>query len=301
MRLRSVSEDESEESTAYIIAKDENGNILPMRSVPSANDEISEGKYIQRVNKYVVQGGELSDYISPTGWNIEVVRLNIDNLSLNPTGGANLTGKVIFENANIYEVSYNDRTTVNPTGLIWYSPLSSNYIYIGAPQGTWGSLAAAQTALAGVTLNYQLAEPIITPVDVSGTLLSYPSGTVYVENAVADAGIYGEEGITVLHEDLPIKELETLSKIDFVTGLETKLDISKAVINQDKLSFTHPDLEAGDIVFFTYFYDREGTQGEFTGEYYDSRYVVKDSVTDKFYKWSITVSNGTPSISLMEV
>jgi len=95
--------------------------------------------------------------------------------------------------------------------------------------------------------------------------------------------------------------LEKLSKIDFMTGLETELDVSDAVIAEDKLSFTHPDLVEGDIVFFTYEYDRESTEGETEIEYYDSRYVVKDSVTGKFYKWHITVANGVPSIELKEV
>jgi len=155
------------------------------------------------------------------------------------------------------------------------------------------------TALA-VTLTYQLAEPVEIPVQVSGTLLSYPSGTVYVENIVADVGLYSD-GITVLHQDLPIKSIEKISKIDYETGLETILDASKAVIASDKLSFTHPDLKDGDIVFFTYEYDRESTEGETEIEYYDSRYVIKDSVTEKFYKWHIAVADGVPSIELTEV
>ncbi len=150
------------------------------------------------------------------------------------------------------------------------------------------------------TLIYQLAEPVEMPVQVSGTLLSYPSGTVYVENVVADAGLYSD-GITVLHQDLPIKSIEKISKIDYETGLETILDASKAVIASDKLSFTHPDLKDGDIAFFIYEYDRESTIPEVEVEFYDSRYVVKDSATGKFYKWSITVTNGTPSIQLTEV
>ena len=105
----------------------------------------------------------------------------------------------------------------------------------------------------------------------------------------------------VLHHDLPIKALEKISKVDFNTGLETELDITAAVIAEDKLSFTHPDLVDGDIVFFTYEYDRESTEGETEIEYYDSRYVIQDSVTGKFYKWKIAVANGTPTIELEEV
>ena len=53
-----------------------------------------------------------------------------------------------------------------------------------------------------VSVNYQLAQPVITPIEVSGTLLSYPSGTVYVENAVADAGVYSDK-MTILNQGLP--------------------------------------------------------------------------------------------------
>ena len=150
------------------------------------------------------------------------------------------------------------------------------------------------------TLIYQLATPLEIPIQVSGTLVSYPSGTVYVEPFVVDAGLYNN-GITVLHQDLPIKSIEKISKIDYETGIEYELDKSKVVINTDKLSLTHPDLQNGDIVFFIYEYDKESTIPEIEVEFYDSRYVVKDSATGKFYKWSITVTNGTPSIQLTEV
>lgn len=145
-----------------------------------------------------------------------------------------------------------------------------------------------------------LATPTEMPIEVSGTLLSNPNGTVYVENAVADAGLYTDK-ITVLQQDLPIRELEKIAKVDFVTGQETELDITQSVIATDKLSFTHPDLADGDIVFFTYFYDRESTLGEVTLEYYDSRYTIKDTANEKFYQWKISSTNGTPSIALVEV
>lgn len=291
-------------ATAYepYVSSEQYVNSEELRSLPNGTkDEISEGKYIQRVNKYVVQGVELSDYASPTEWNIEVVRLNIDNLSLNPTGGANLTGKVIFENANIYEVSYNGRATVNPTGLIWYSASSFNHIYIGAPQGTWGSLAAAQTALAGVTLIYQLATPIEIPIEVSGTLLSYPSGTVYIEPAIADAGVY-DGGFAILNTDFPIAELESVQKIDFQTGLSTELDVGQAVIAGGGLSFTHTGLSDGDIVFVKYKYDDSAyTAGKATCDYYDSRFVKKDTVNNKFYRIDYQVSNGVVTPVATEV
>lgn len=151
-----------------------------------------------------------------------------------------------------------------------------------------------------ITLTYQLAEPIITPIEVSGTLLSNPSGTVYVENVVADAGIYND-GITTQYADLPIKEVDKLIKYDFETGVQTSLDVSKVVINADKLSFTHPDLVNGDMVFYDYSYDVESTEAETEIEYYDSRHTIKDTTNNKFYSWKISSTNGVASVDLTEV
>lgn len=247
-RIRSVSQDESQESTAYVLAKDAEGKILELRSLPNGvKDEfrVSEGKLIQRIgHKENVASGTVINYADMADGGV-FYAWNDDGETQAGVKG--------------------DTLTIDATQLI-----------------------------------YQLAEPVEIPVQVSGTLLSYPSGTVYVENVVADAGLYSD-GITVLHQDLPIKSIEKISKIDYETGLETILDASKAVIASDKLSFTHPDLKDGDIVFFIYEYDKESTIPEIEVEFYDSRYVVKDSATGKFYKWSITVTNGTPSIQLTEV
>lgn len=184
-----------------------------------------------------------------------------------------------------------------------------NYVDMaeGGTYYAWNEDGETETGIKGDTLGidattliYQLATPIEIPIQISGSLVSYPSGTVYIEPFVADAGVYTDK-MSVLHQDLPINALEKISKVDFETGVETELDVSETVIAGDKLSFTHPDLEAGDSVFFVYEYDRESTIGETEIEYYDSRYVVKDDVTEKFYKWAVAVSDGVPSIQLTEV
>jgi hypothetical protein len=156
------------------------------------------------------------------------------------------------------------------------------------------------TALA-VELTYQLASPIVTPIDVTGTLVGHPNGTAYWEPVLPVAGVYTSTGIAITNTSFPIESIESISKIDFQTGVETEVDISKAVIAVDGLSFTHPDLTADDIVFFTYFHGVEGTQPKIDVEYYDSRYVLKDSVTGKFYKIVETVANATLTRTLVEV
>lgn len=143
-----------------------------------------------------------------------------------------------------------------------------------------------------------LSEAITTPVAVSGTLIGYPNGTVYVEPVLPVAGVYTASGIEVTDTDFPIDTLERIAKIDFMTGVETEVDVSQAVIAGDGLSFTHADLIDGDIVFFTYYHAVEGTQPEIDVEYYDSRYTVKDSETEQFYRWKVTVANGVPSLEI---
>ena len=151
-----------------------------------------------------------------------------------------------------------------------------------------------------VTLTYQLAEPEIMPVQVSGNIVSNPSGTVYFEKAQPDASVYNNK-ITIFEQELNIDYIDKLYKIDYQTGVKTEIDASKAVIAEDKKSFTHPDLVNGDMVFFEYFYRNETTEGNATVEFYDSRYTIKDKSTDKYYQWDIEVDNGVPSIKLKEV
>lgn len=144
-----------------------------------------------------------------------------------------------------------------------------------------------------------LAEPIVTPIDVTGTLVGHPNGTIYWEPVLPVAGIYTASGIEVTDTDFPIDTLDRIVKIDFDTGLEITIDKSTAEIAADGLSFTHPDLAEGDIVFFTYYHAVTGTAPKLDVEYYDSRYTVEDSVlSGTFYKWKVTVENGTPSLSV---
>ena len=186
-----------------------------------------------------------------------------------------------------------------------YEPYTESISYLNAkqplrtlPNGVADEIVNGMLIKRVSDLGVALVEPITTPIQTSGSLIAYPSGTVYIEQVVADAGMYTTQ-MDILNTDLPIKTLDKLSKVDYTTGLERSLDVSKAVITAQ--SFTHPDLTMGDIVFFEYYYDLESTNGNASVKYYDSRYTVKDSVTNKVYKWSITIANGVPTITTVEV
>ncbi len=303
MRLKSVSADETETSTAYVVAKDEEGKIAELRSLPNGTkDEIcvTEGKHTKRVSDPVSISNTMYASIDKTTYvNVDVVKTTAFSAAMAGTTGKDGTTKLYDKNGvELTEVAQTDIDNTASIGKYYWH--TDKTLWIIVTKGAYADITAARTALGTMTLNYQLAEPIEIPVQVSGSIVSYPNGTIYIERILPDAGVYTDK-ITILHQGAPIKRLDRLSKVDFYTGVETELDVSEAVIAEDKLSFTHPDLSEGDIVFFEYEYDVESTEGETEVEYYDSRYVVKDDVTGKFYKWNVKVSNGTPTIEVVEV
>lgn len=253
------------------------------------NSQIEEGVVATPYEPYI----STSKYLNSTEPLRRVPNGVCDEILQRSDGGYELVQRVSGG------VSVVSGTAIDTTNYPLAKNAGSFYIDLTAGGGQSG-VVGTDSATGDGTVYYQLATPIITPIETSGTLLSYPSGTMFWENITADAGMYSN-GITVFETGFPISSLETLSKVDFQTGIETALDISTAVIAPDGLSFTHPDLLNGDIVLFSYRFKDDAPEGNKTIDYYDSRYVVKDSVTGKFYQWGVSVADATPSFDLVEV
>jgi hypothetical protein len=163
-----------------------------------------------------------------------------------------------------------------------------------------GTIATDSTFLQlGNEVFFKLATPVTTPLNTAGVLMSNPSGTIYREYALADAGLYSTK-MDILLTSYPISTLEEIKVID-AQGNETYLDVSAAVIASNGLSFTHPSLVAGNLVFFSYFFEQERVEGETTVSYYDSRVVKLDTANGKFYKITFTVTNGVVALTATEV
>lgn len=150
----------------------------------------------------------------------------------------------------------------------------------------------------GSNIHYTLATPVIIQISYGGILNSAENGTIYHEPVVADAGVYGTN-VAILLTDYPISSIEEIIKHE--DGVDTYLNASTAVIAPDGLSFTHPDLGSGDLVLFTYAFDKETTNGNITATFYDSNVVKIDTVTGKAYKISDVVTNGVLTRTLTEV
>lgn len=303
VRYRSVDSEGNNESTQYQIATSD-GQIAELRQLPNGVVDDMERKRVS--DEHILRGDNLV-WDSFNSTDIELYyRARVVNFWVNKNA-------VLFSSINVALATSADgdyRPSLYVTNVERAIVHRSNdeHLYIKIEKSKIDAMPSGGT-IAGfreylnlypITLYYQLAQEQPYDLQTSGLLLSNPSGTVHAEKCVPDAGIYSN-GLSVLYPELKIKEIESISKINFTTGVETELDVSLTVIAGDKLSFTHPDLTDGDIVSFVYFYEDANPNGEVVGEYYDSRYVIADSANGKFYQWEIGSTNGVASINLVEV
>lgn len=322
-RFRGVDANGNTESNQYFIATEEDGSIAEARSLPNGVRDSLDRK---RIEKVVID----SNLINNNTVNYQTITSNWIGFRLDTKSGIPLPfgdwaiddstspfynnkllaynlGNLLKMAGHNYFISTNEPFLSNTDNLCGFEETNA-FLYIKLMHSLTGlnSTSTINDIKAWldtnpITLYYQLATEQIRPIQTSGTLLSQPSGTVYCEPIIPDVGIYNN-GISVLHQDLPIKSIEKLSKIDFSTGIETELDTSLVVIASDRLSFTHPNLTDGDITSFIYEYDVSTPIGQTDVEFYDSRYVIEDSaVPGKFYQWEIQANNGVANIALVEV
>lgn len=304
MRITSENEDKTEKSTAYIIAKDKDNKIVNLRSLPNGvRDEVDleKGELIKSISNDIPVFDIMYESIDTTTYtNVDIIKTTAFTDA--KVGTVEVDGQTRYYDKNgveLTEIAQADIDLTTSAGKYCWD--IDGTLCIIVEKGTYTDITAARTGLGVTSINYELVEPEIIPIQVSGNIVSNPGGTIYIEPAVVDANVYNN-GITIFEQELNIDYIDKLYKIDYQTGVKTEIDASKAVIAEDKKSFTHPDLVNGDMVFFEYYYSNETTQGETTIEYYDSRYVIPDkTLPNKFYKWDIEVDNGVPSVAVTEV
>jgi hypothetical protein len=319
-RLKAVDAEGENPTYQYITAIDAEGEPIELRSLPNGvADTVEDGKFERNTAHLILDSVTVSaDTIRQIAFGSTATRVDFGNLVRpEPYGNWAIsdTTPPFYDDRLVamwsgQRIRMSGYTVIrDSTEMLFGFEEAAKVPLLGIPHDVsgWSAPPSKQQILDfldtnPIILTYQLAEPITIPAQVSGTLLSQPSGTVYWEKATPDAGIYNN-GVSVLIQDLPIASLEKLSKVDYETGLETDIDASQAVIAGDGLSFTHPDLADGDIVFFVYYYDVDSTVAKLTAEFYDSRYVKESNVTPgKFYKLVVELDeNDNPILAKEEV
>jgi len=233
------------ESTAYTTPE--------LRRVGTVADTVDllTGKYAKNISDwYSLQASDITALIT-TGVNADYIQTNVSFLPLaKPSNG---TVQNIIKVGNYPETTIALFDSADSHWKFVYS--ETERIVIIFPKGTYASLAAAQAALAGTQILYQLAVPT-TANYLPSNLTSKPSGTLYLEPSITDVGYYGAN-IAIADTDYPIATLDFMNKIDVGNGTFTLVDITACTVASGGLSFTISGATAGEYYEYGYNYSTE--------------------------------------------
>ncbi len=297
-RVRSVDKNGLNPTALYLTAPE-------LRSNGTVKDEIRKGangyELVKRISddKQITSAMVIS--LTTTLTNVDLVLLNIKGTFDNVKAIDGYLGWIKIKGS--FEVTIANRDNVSSVGGFNVGTGSqAGNVYFIVAKNKYADVNAVKAGLisdyALSTLYYELATPVITPISYGGILSSAENGTVYHEPVIADAGVYSTN-MPILLTDYPISAIEEIIKHE--NGVDTYLNVATAVVAPDGLSFTHPDLTEGDLVLFTYAFDKESTNGNITATFYDSNVVKIDTVTGKAYKITDVVTNGVLTRTLTEV
>lgn len=267
-RIRTKDDADNVTSEAYVIAKDPTtGEILEARSVPNGTkDEISvsEGKLIKRVSDELV--------IPTTGWELYTagksntisfrVRTGATNIATVGDGEIpNIRTTLPFPVVSTYAIVNIDEEGISFARGVGYP----DYVYISilrnrlTTQDVAGFQQWLQSNYPAATLNYQLASPVISKVDVFGDLKAFPGGTIYFEPTLW--GFinfdYGQNSKTITTPDVPIGSIRKVIRYDITDdGRLVEVDVT-ADCTHNGTTLTIANAEPKK----TYFYDCEIAPG----------------------------------------
>jgi hypothetical protein len=238
VRIRSVNEDETKESIAYV--------NLPqgeeLRSLPNGiKDEVrvTTGVKTQNVSQpTVLSDTKMWDDGTDLG---NVYRFSFANgyISTNIKQG---TGRLSIDGKEwTYRIDYSgddEHFYVGPEALIIMVSKTTVDTYAGIT-----SVDKFKTMLNAkpITLTYQLAEPIITPIDVDGELQCFENGTIYIDPYIKKEFTYNN-GITF---DYPVSQID---KIKMNVSGELKEITNEVTLAPDGLSATVADISNGTVL-----------------------------------------------------
>ncbi|MDF2820176.1 MAG: hypothetical protein K0R15_617 [Clostridiales bacterium] len=147
------------------------GNSLP-NGIKDTFDN-SSGIKTQNIKEYALQASEIVSLNSALA--------NFDYVTINKFADASPWGYTTLGTLYIPKFPSQSGDTGDVSSRIGTWSTSSSVLYLIFAKGTYATLAAAQTALTGTKIWYQLANPIITQHN-GYNLVSEPNGTIIVES-----------------------------------------------------------------------------------------------------------------------
>jgi hypothetical protein len=152
-----------------------------LHSIPNGKkDEITPQGYLyQRTKEYTLQASDIYKIITSTT-NLDLVCVNKDAIS----NFVNYASEDLIA-TSIFAESFVPRCnaafdTVELIGKFYYNPTDG--LTFAVPKGEYVNLAAAQTALTGTKIIYELITPIIKDKVTKGSLTSRASGHIVIEH-----------------------------------------------------------------------------------------------------------------------
>jgi hypothetical protein len=234
------------ESSAYIPAKEGGYRSLPNGTKDEVNAVI--GEQTKRVGSKVLQASDITAINIVSYTNGDTITIAKPSDSLSPTAKSNdIKHFTIGEYTNIAFADNVSNINTAFEGSVSYG--------LFVQKGTYADLAAAQAALVGKTLTYQLTVPVVTKVAEPQSLMAQPNGTVYVEPKTTDYGWY-QAGFAIAGTT-PIKAITQVIKLDLNTGDETPIALSSVVLTSRTITSTA--LADNDFVWVEYEYDSTET------------------------------------------
>jgi len=226
---------------------------VTLRNLPNGVKDVfnvTKGLLTQNTKEYTLQVSDIYQYY--TGYtNVDAVLIKkpSDYKYYGIYSGV-VAGTILYNNYKEVVKSFNLLDSTEFIGTI-SAATADVYFYLIVAKGTYANLAAAQAALAGTTLIYQLAKPITKyyfPQNLNGK-------TVIVTNRFAYFGFYDATYGLVNLTNIPIKSLHRVLLVDKKTGAETEIDLSTCTVAADGMSFTSSALKDGDLVWYVANYD----------------------------------------------
>ncbi len=212
----------------------------PLRSVPSANDEVNvtSGVKTQKNKPYVLQANDIKSINTTWSEDVDIVQIS------KPRDYIGYNSTAVLGSCTIEGVSQSDII------VGWGSTLFG----VKVLKGTM-TIEQAKEHFAGLTLTYQLAEPVVTQLDPQ-PLTIFPNGTQYIEFGTKEVAEYAD-GINISNAEIPIKAMKTVDKLHIEDGhwKRTAIDLANVAVSPDGLSFTIADAVNGETYEYSYDYD----------------------------------------------
>lgn len=151
------------------------GQPITLHRLPNGvKDEITEdGKFVKRVSEHVLKASDITNVIN--GTNLQRVVIPTTKLANISSQTSNIDSSTFIESlinetlgGNYDVVGYADCWTTDATNLLILKPLS-----------TYANLAAAQAALAGTKIIYELAQPQILDTNATPLIVEF-NGHVFI-------------------------------------------------------------------------------------------------------------------------